>query len=363
MGPRQCGKTTLARQMLKGRPAAYFDLENPRDLARLQNPMRVLEALRGVVVIDEIQCRPDLMPVLRVLADRRPLPCRFLILGSAAPELIRHASESLAGRVHFVDIGGFCLEELGSSRQQPLWFRGGFPLSFLAKSDRQSLEWRENFVRTFLERDIPQFGIQIPAATLRRFWTMLAHYHGQTWNGSEIAASLGVAHTTTRRYLDVLTGAFMVRQLPPWFENVGKRVVKSPKIYLRDSGVLHTLLQIESLEDLEGHPKLGASWEGFALEEILRWSGDRNAYFWATHGGTELDLLLVRRGRRWGFEFKCSEAPTMTRSMHEAMRDLKLERLWVVFPGATSFPIHERVECVGLREFSKIRRWLEGKPS
>src|SRR3989338_1808927 len=309
LGPRQCGKTTLALS-LKQRRFTYFDLENPVDLSRLQNPVGALKSLKGLVVIDEIQRLPKLFEILRVFSDRKPIPARFLILGSASPELIRHSSESLAGRIGFVDMGGFSIYEIKPPLWRRLWVRGGFPRSFLARSDRESGSWRENFIRTFLERDIPQLGIRIPAMTLRRFWTMIANYHGQVWNGSEIGASLGIAHTTSRQYLDILTGAFMTRQIAPWFENVGKRVVKSPKVYLRDLGLLHSLLQIKDFKDLEGHPKLGASWEGFVIEQILAKTGQRDVYFWATHAGAELDLLIIRKGKRWGIEIKHSDAPS-----------------------------------------------------
>lgn len=353
LGPRQCGKTTLARQIAKQEKGIYFDLEDPLDLARLQNPQLALNDLKGVVMLDEIQRRPDLLPLLRVLADRRPLRCRFLILGSASPDLMKYSSESLAGRIHFVDMNGFSISEVGKGKQSALWLRGGFPDSFLAKTDVKSWIWREDFIRTFLERDIPQLGIQVPAVALRRFWTMIAHYHAQIWNGSEIAASLGVAHTTTRRYLDLLSGAFIVRQLPPWFENVGKRVVKTPKIYIRDSGLLHSLLNLPDKRSLESHPKYGASWEGFALEQILTLTGERNAYFWKTHAGAELDLLLFHKGKRLGFEFKCSDAPGMTKSMHMAIQDLKLHRLWVIYPGKTAYSIHKKVQCIGLGDLNK----------
>lgn len=359
LGPRQCGKTTLARAITSGRKrSAFFDLESPLDDARLRNPSLVLGGLRGLVVLDEVQRRPDLMPLLRVLADRRPAPCRFLLLGSASPELMRDASETLAGRIHFVDMAGFTIDEVGRRAQRRLWLRGGFPNSYLARSDTASASWRDDFIRTFLERDLPQLGILIPATTLRRFWTMVAHYHGQTLNSSEIGASLGVAHTTVRRYLDILSGAFVVRQLPPWFENLGKRVVRAPKIYVRDSGLLHSLLSIASWDALESHPKLGASWEGFALEQVLRWADSRQAYFWATHGGAELDLLLHSRGKRWGFEFKCQDAPTMTRSIGSAIQDLDLTRVWIVYPGDQRYPVHEKVECIGLSAFPDVRRRL-----
>ena len=361
LGPRQCGKTTLAREIARGRKAEYLDLESAADHARLQNPSLVLEPMKGMVVLDEIQRRPDLMPVLRVLADRRPVPCRFLILGSASPDLVRHASESLAGRVHFVDMAGLALPEVGADRQDKLWLRGGLPNSFMARTGDASWKWREDYIRTVLERDLPQLGIQVPSMTLRRFWTMLAHFHGQIWNGSEIGASLGIAHTTTRRYLDILTGAFMVRQLPPWYENVGKRVVKSPKAYIRDSGLLHSLLGIRDRPALESHPKLGASWEGFAIEQILAWAGERNAYFWATHRGAELDLLLRHGNKRWGFEFKCADAPTASRSMHIALDDLGLEKIWVLHPGSARYRLHEKIECVGLGDLGSIEAAVLGR--
>ncbi len=346
LGPRQCGKTTLAREIGRQEKAAYFDLEDPQDQARLANPQLTLEALRGVVILDEIQRRPELTMLLRVLADRKPLPCRFILLGSASPDLMRQASDSLAGRVHFVDMGGFTLGEVGGDQRDRLWLRGGFPLSFLADDDEDSRQWRLSLVRTFLERDMPQLGVQIPAEMLRRFWTMLAHYHGQVWNGSEIGASLGVTHHTTRKYLDLLCGAYVVRQLQPWFENLGKRVVKSPKVYVRDSGLLHALLGIPDFPALQGHPKLGASWEGFVIEQILSWAGERNAYFWATHSRAELDLMVMAKGKRWGFEVKYQDAPIMTKSMRITMQDLKLERLWVVYPGPTGYPMDEKIECV-----------------
>lgn len=351
MGPRQCGKTTLAADLMaRQRPSVRFDLENPRDDARLREPLTALEGLKGLAVLDEIQRRPDLMPILRVLADRRPRRCRFLLLGSASPELVRRSSETLAGRVEFVEMAGFSLLETGAGTQDALWNRGGFPPAFLARTNAESFAWRENFISTFLERDIPQLEIRIPAAQLRRFWTMLAHVHAQTWNASEIAASMGISHPTARRYLDLLTGAFMIRQLPPWFANVGKRVVKAPKVYLRDSGLLHALLGLADRRDLLAHPKYGSSWEGFALEQILRVSGDRHAYFWATHAGAELDLLLVKGGRRLGFEFKCSEAPVATKSMHIARHDLELDRLWVVYPGRARYSPASGIECLPLGE-------------
>lgn len=346
LGPRQCGKTTLARAVARQRPGAYFDLENPLDAARLENPLRALGGPRGLVIIDEIQRQPSLFELLRVLADRKPLPARFLILGSASPELLRKTSETLAGRTGFVDLSGFTLEETGARCLDRLWYRGGFPRAFLARSAADCAAWREDFIRTFLERDIPQLGSRIPAAKLRRFWTMVAHYHGQTWNSSEIAASLGVGQSSARDYLDLLTGAFVIRQLPPWFENIGKRVVRAPKAYVRDSGLLHALLGVPDLRSLEAHPKLGASWEGFALEQVLSITGAREAYFWATHGGAELDLILLRKGKRWGFEFKCADAPKMTKSLHSALADLSLQRAWIVYPGQMRYGVHDLVEVL-----------------
>jgi len=359
LGPRQSGKTTLAREIGRQKNAAYFDLEDPNDQARLANPQLILEALRGVVILDEIQRRPELTMLLRVLADRKPLPCRFILLGSASPDLMRQASDSLAGRIHFVDMGGFTLGEVGDDQCDRLWLRGGFPRSFVADTDEDSRQWRLSFVRTFLERDMPQLGVQIPAETLRRFWTMLAHYHGQVWNGSEIGASLGVTNHTTRKYLDLLCGAYVVRQLQPWFENLGKRVVKSPKVYVRDSGLLHSLLGIPDLAALQGHPKLGASWEGFVIEQILSWAGERNAYFWATHSRAELDLMVMAKGKRWGFEVKYQDAPTITKSMRIAMQDLELERLWVVYPGQNGYLMDEKIECVSLSQLGQIRETLQ----
>lgn len=348
IGPRQCGKTTLARQIATQQPTEYFDLESPSDLERLSQPMTALEPLKGLVVVDEVQRLPALFPLLRVLCDRRPLPARFLLLGSASPDLIRGSSESLAGRVEFVNMAGFGLDEAGADSLRTLWWRGGFPCAFLAENDTASRAWRENFIQTFLERDIRAFGVQVPPMTLRRLWQMLAHYHGQNWNASEISRSLGEAHTTVKRHLDILTGALMVRQLPPWFENLGKRQVKSPKVYLRDSGLLHELLGAESFARLEGHPKLGASWEGFVIEEVLRITGDRQAYFWGTHSGHELDLLVLVDGRRIGVEVKYGDAVRMTSSMHVALADLKLEQLLVVHPGKQSYPLASKAEAVAI---------------
>lgn len=350
LGPRQCGKTTLARAFAARRGAEYFDLEDPADRSRLAQPATALEPLRGSVVIDEAQLRPELFPVLRVLADRRPLPARFLLLGSASPDLVRGISESLAGRVALVPMAGFALGEVGDHALRPLWWRGGLPRSFLARSDEDSRLWREDFIQTFLERDLRRLGVQVPPAPLRRFWNMVAHYHGQIWNASEIGRSLGEAHTTVKRHLDILCGALVMRQLPPWFENLGKRQVKSPKVYLRDSGLLHALLGIPSFAALEAHPKLGASWEGFALEEVLRVTGEHEAYFWNTQGAAELDLLVFLRGHRFGFEFKYADAPTLTKGLRIAREDLALRRVFVVHPGSKSFPLDEWAEAVGIRK-------------
>jgi predicted AAA+ superfamily ATPase len=346
LGPRQAGKTTLARmlsQTLTGTEIHHFDLESPADLARLSNPELVLSPLRGLIILDEIQRKPGLYPTLRVLADRPGLPARFLILGSASPALVEGASETLAGRISFIDVSGFSLSEVGTGHLAKRWWRGGFPRAYLARDDKTARQWHEDFFRTFLEQDIPQLGIRIPANTLRRFWTMLAHYHGQILQVSELARSLGTSEPTARRYLDILCGSYVVRQLPPWSENLKKRQVKAPKIYIRDSGILHALLNIPDAVALESHPKLGASWEGFALEQILSITGDREAYFWATHGGAELDLLVFHEGKRLGFEFKYNEQPNTSKSMRVAEADLGLDHLHVVHPGTHSFPLTEGI--------------------
>jgi len=350
LGPRQSGKTTLARELASMRKATVFDLEDPVDSARLSLPKQVLGELGGLVVLDEIQLRPDLLPVLRVLADRVPQPAKFLILGSASPDLIQGASESLAGRVEFVDVSGFGLGEVGSVEQERLWLRGGFPLAFLADTDDDSLKWRANFIRTFLERDLARFGIGTAPEALRRLWQMIAHYHGGVWNASEFGRSLGESATTARRHLDILSGAFVVRLLPPWFENQGKRLVRHPKVYVRDSGLLHGLLGIKTTDDLSGHPKCGASWEGFCIEQILAVSDDAQAYFWATHAGAELDLLLVRGRRRLGIEFKYTETPRTSKSMQAAIADLHLDELIVVYPGQFSFPLGNHIHARPLAE-------------
>jgi uncharacterized protein len=361
LGPRQCGKTTLARMFAAKKASTRFDLEDPVDLQRLSSPAMALEPLTGLVVIDEIQRRPELFELLRVLVDRENNRARFLVLGSASPFLVKNVSESLAGRVGFVDLSGFDLDEVGSARQDRLWVRGGFPRSFLAPEDGASLAWRSDFIRTFLERDIPQLGITIPAETLRRFWTMVAHYHGQVWNGAEFARSLGVSEPTARRYLDILAGAYLIRVLPPWFENMRKRQVKAPKIYIRDSGLLHALLQLQGLAEIQGHPKLGASWEGFALEQTLNLLQSRDAYFWGTHAGAELDLMFVRGGKRYGIEFKYTDAASRSRSMQVALEDLGLEHLWVVFPGNQGYPLDKRITAMPMKSVPGLLQRLQRK--
>jgi predicted AAA+ superfamily ATPase len=334
LGPRQCGKTTLAKVLAKQEPSTYFDLESPVDLQRLSAPMTVLEALEGLVVIDEIQRKPELFELLRVLADRPKAQARFLVLGSANPTMVKGVSESLAGRIGFVDLSGFSLGEVGTNRRDRLWSRGGFPRSFLAGGDPTSFAWRQN-----------------------RFWTMVAHYHAQVWNAAEFGRSIGSSENTARRYLDILSGAYTVRVLPPWFENLKKRQVKAPKTYLRDSGILHALLQLPTHHDLLGHPKLGASWEGFAMEQILSVLGLRDVYFWATHGGAELDLFAIVAGKRLGFEFKYSDAPSITRSMRVAIQDLQLHRLLVLYPGSESYPLSDLITVTPL---DSLRGILDG---
>ena len=354
LGPRQCGKTTLARQLVPYEDLNYFDLEDPVSLARLEEPMTALGPLEGLVVIDEIQRRQELFPVLRVLADRTPLPARFLILGSASSDLMRHVSESLAGRVERITMRGFSLPEVDVAHQRKHWLRGGFPRSYLAASEMDSAVWRREFMQMVVERDVPQLGLRLPAATLLRFWTMLAHYHGQVWNAAETARSLAVAETTTRRYLDVLEGLFMVRRLSPWYANLKKRQVRSPRIFVRDSGLLHALLGIRSERDLVHHPKSGASWEGYVVEEILSVFAPEEVYFWATHNGAVLDLLLVKDGRRIGVECKRQDAPRMTRSMRIALEDLALDHLYIVYPGCKTYALGEKVTVTPLTRISLV---------
>lgn len=355
LGPRQCGKTTLARTLAAD---AYFDLENPRDLARLEQPQLALEELTGLIVIDEIQRMPDLFPLLRHLVDQKRSR-KFVILGSASRDLIRQSSESLAGRIAYCPLGGFRLSDVGPKELKALWWRGGLPRSFLAASDEDSLLWRNQYVTTFLERDIPQLGITIPARTLRRFWTMLSHYHGQILNHAELGRSFGVSDMTVRKYCDILEGTFMVRILQPWSVNIGKRLVKRPKLYLRDAGLFHALLSIETPEQLHASPRLGASWEGFALEGVCRTLGkeDSDLYFWHTHAGAELDLFWQAGGKSWGVEFKYEDAPRLTRSMKSALEDLSLERLWVVYPGKTAYRLAEKVQVLPLADIGEAWRY------
>jgi hypothetical protein len=357
LGARQVGKTTLARDVVaswKG-TTTFFDLEDPADLARLADPTLALRPLRGLIVLDEIHRRPDIFNALRVLADRPRRPARFLVLGSASPELLRQSSESLAGRIAFHELAGFSLDEVGARYVGRLWLRGGFPRSFLAPTVARSFEWRHDFVRTFVERDLPQLGVTIASATLQRFWAMLAHYHGQIWNASEFARSFGVSDMTVRRYLDLLAATFVVRVLSPWHENLSKRQVKSPKVYLSDTGLLHALLGIRAEDDLERHPKLGASWEGLGVTTVVerlraQWN---ECFFWATHAGAELDLLVVRGRTRIGFEFKRTVAPSTTPSMRVAMKDLGLNRLDVVHAGTDTFPLAPRIRAVAMSRLLK----------
>jgi len=348
LGPRQCGKTTLARTLAAD---SYFDLENPQDLARLEQPQLALEDLTGLIVIDEIQRLPDLFPLLRYLVDQG-ISRKFVILGSASRDLIRQSSESLAGRIAYLPLGGFRLSDIDPLAIKTLWWRGGLPPFFLAASDDESLLWRNQYVTTFLERDIPQLGITIPARTLRRFWTMLSHYHGHILNYAELGRSFGVSDMTVRKYCGILEGTFMVRILQPWYVNVGKRLVKRPKLYLRDSGLFHALLSIETPEQLQASPRLGASWEGFALECVCRTLGKENGdlYFWNTHAGAELDLFWQARGQNWGVEFKYEDAPRLTRSMKTAVEDLELERLWVVYPGKAAYALTEKIRVIPLAD-------------
>lgn len=352
-GPRQCGKTTLARELIREDSVNYFDLEDPASLARLDEPMTALRPLRGLVVIDEVQRKPDLFPVLRVLADREDRPAGFLILGSASGDLLRQSSESLAGRMERVNIGGFSLRELGVDAEEALWLRGGLPPAYLASNDADSNAWRKNYIQSLLERDFPQWGVRVPAETLRRLWCMLAHYHAQIWNAAEPARALSVSESTVRRHLDLLTDAFMIRQLPPYHANLSKRQVKAPKVYLRDSGLLHQLLGIDCTKSLLTHPKCGASWEGFALEQVLQMEIHDEAFFWATHQKAEMDLIMRRGDRLFGVEFKRADAPRLTPSIRIAMDDLGLQRVAIINPGPKRYSIAESVEVVPLQTLGK----------
>lgn len=352
LGPRQCGKTTLANMLVENQKdfnqENYFDLENPLDEQRLANPVLSLKPLKGIIVIDEIQRNPELFSVLRYLADQKPSDKKFLILGSASLDLVKRSSESLAGRIAYMELTPFTIQEVNDLDR--LWLRGGFPRSYLAPSEESSLDWREFYIRTFLEQDIPSLGITIPSTALRRFWTMLAHYHGSIFNASEIGRSFGASDVTMRKYLDILTATFMIRQLQPWFANISKRQVKAPKIFFRDSGIFHSLIHVNSASSLRMHPKLGASWEGFALEEVIRLYGARpqECYFWSTYSGAEIDLIIEYKGKLLGFEFKYSEAPTVTKSMKIVMNDLKLDHLYVIYPGKITFELEEKITAKGL---------------
>ena len=362
LGARQVGKSTLARQLVASRraPTTWFDLENPADLARLADPGLELRPLRGLVVLDEIHRLPDVFPLLRVLADRPRTPARFLVLGSASPDLLRQTSETLAGRVAFHELEGFGLREIGDVER--LWLRGGFPLSYLARSAPASRRWLDNFIRTFLERDVLAFDNLVPSATLRRFWTMLAHWHGQLWNGTEFGRAFGVAHTTIRRYLDLMTSVFVVRQLQPWYENIGKRQVRSPKIYIGDSGVLHALLGLTTREQIVSHPKVGASWEGFVVQQIIHLlaAHPEQCFHWSTHSGAQLNLLVVAGNRRYGFEIKRTEAPRRTPSMRSAVETLGLERLDVVHAGPDRYALAPDIRALPAAQLVRELRPLRG---
>ncbi len=354
LGARQVGKTTLARLLAERFevPVTRFDLERPEDLARLEDPMLALQDLPGLVVLDEVQRLPGLFPVLRVLADRPAPAARFLVLGSSSPDLLRQSSESLAGRIGYYELPGLGVTEVGPENSLRLWLRGGFPRSFLAGSEAASLRWRRSFIQTYLERDLPSLGVRVPAFTLHRFWRMLAHYHAQCWNGAELARAFGVSSSAVRNYLDILTGTLVVRQLQPWFENIDKRQVKAPRVYLADTGLLHALLGLEDRDALEGHPKVGASWEGYVIDQLLQrlaipWS---EASFWAAHSGAEVDLFLIHNGRRLGFEVKRTTRPTTSRSMHAAIEALHLDALHVIHAGERSFPLREGIEAIAFQD-------------
>jgi hypothetical protein len=354
LGPRQCGKTTLAHEIALNQDAHFFDLESPRDQLRLQNPELAMERLSGLVVLDEVQSRPDLFPVLRTLIDRPSVESTYLLLGSASPALIRNAGETLAGRIEFVDLHGLDIVESGPEDFLKNWIRGGLPRSLLSESDEDSFHWREGFIRTFLQRDLPQFGIQVPEPTMRRFWTMLSHAHGHILNSSALARSMGMTDKTIRQYVDHLDQTYMVRVLPPWFENLKKRQVKAPKIYIRDSGLLHTLQSITTQDELNAHPLIGASWEGFVIEQLIRVHAWSQIYFWATHASAELDLFVLYRGKRFGFEIKSTENPRVTPSMHTARHDLKLDQLFIVPPGRDRVEMERGITAIGLRDIQDL---------
>jgi uncharacterized protein len=353
LGPRQCGKTTLARSISETIKSTLFDLEDPADFELLKsNPKQIFTGLEGLVIIDEIQRLPELFPLLRVLADEADSKRKYLILGSTSPDLIRNSSESLAGRIGFVNLTGFRLNEVGNENLRNLWLRGGFPRSYLALNDDQSYKWRNDFIQTFLERDISMYGFNIPPVTLRRFWQMLAHYHGQVWNGAEFARAMGVSEPTVKRYLDILTGTYMIRQLQPWYENLKKRQVKAPKVYIRDSGILHALLTLED-DKIITHVKVGASWEGFVIEQIMQVLNTRDCYFWRTHTGAELDLMVVKNGKKLGFEIKYSDVPKITRSMNSVIEDLSLDKLFLIYQGKRKIQLQERIFALPADEIFK----------
>ncbi|MCK4401116.1 ATP-binding protein [bacterium] len=360
LGPRQCGKTTLSKQFSRNvsEEVHFFDLEDPRHLARLENPTLALENLKGFIVIDEIQRKPDLFPVLRVLVDKNS-SAKYIILGSASRDLIVQSSESLAGRISYIEMGGFSTEHLSAVTDiKKLWIRGGFPRSFLAGSEQSSFQWRQDFVTTFLERDIPNLGIKIPTRTLRQFWMMLAHYHGQIFNASEIGRSLSISDNTARRYLDLLSGTFVVRQLQPWYYNTKKRIVKRPKMYFRDSGILHALLSLDNYNAVTTYPKLGASWEGFAIQQAIEHLNlkEEETFFWAVHTGAELDLVFAKKGKLWGVEVKYDEAPRLTKSMKFAMSELSLSHLWVIYPGAGNYQLDKNISAVSIEKIKNAER-------
>ena len=350
LGPRQCGKTTLARKFVDIDSPNYFDLEDPANLVALSNPKSVLDHLQGLVVIDEIQKRPELFPVLRVLLDRKPLPCKFLILGSASPGLLKQSSESLAGRLEFIDMNVFDITEIEKKKTSKLWLRGGFPLSFLANNDNDSFVWRKNFIKTFLERDMRDHGVDLPSVAIHRFWAMLSNSHGRIWNASPIASSLGISQPTVRKYLDILTGVFMVRQLEPWHANIKKRQVKSPKMYIRDTGILNSFLELKTEAELLRHQACGASWEGFIIEQLIRKLEIDHPYYWATHQGSEIDMVYKKGGKMYGVEIKRSDAPKLTPSIRIALEDLDLEKVTVIYPGNKRYSLHKKVEVVPFNE-------------
>lgn len=361
LGPRQCGKTTLARSLVAVGSEHYFDLESPADLARLAEPMTALGNLRGTVVIDEVQRRPDLFPVLRVLADRRPLKTRFLVLGSASPQMLRQSSESLAGRVELIELGPLMLEECGLAKLEQRWLRGGFPRSFLARSNADSSAWRRDFIATIIERDLRSYDSRLPSPLAHRLWTMLAHHHGQVINLSSLAGSLGITVPTLRHHIDLLAGLMVIRLLQPWHENLAKRQVKSPRVYLRDTGLLHSLLGIETVKQMLGSPVCGPSWESLAIEEVLGRVPHAEAAWWSTHQGAEVDLMLLAKGKRWGVEIKRTDAPRITPSMRSAIESLDLAGITVVSPVDRSFRLSPEIKVVAMRDLisdpaSVIRR-------